>query len=176
MSLDAPTCKSLHFPSHPRRKKKTPKRQKNKQKQKTVPFPTFPTLLSLCYLGNPAGPSCNLRITKLPVFWLLTYPGLRQSVYGSAGRAGSGCPQRCHCHCAVSLPLVGVSGSLGGCWLLVYFACSCSTCGPGMGDRPGLGVRILSVLPTEARSVAMPPKCLRSSFLYMILSKRLRGD
>lgn len=140
MSLDAPTRTSLHFPSHPRRKQEN----KTKSSLSHVPHPTQP--LPPWY---PARHSCNLHITDSPVFCFLTHPGLRQSVYGSAGHAGSGCPQRCRCRCAVSLPPVGVSGSPAGCWLLVYFACSCSTCGPGgTGDRPGLGVRILSEQPT----------------------------
>lgn len=62
-----------------------------------------------------------------------THPGLRQSACGAAGHAGSGCPQRCHYRCVAFPPLVGVSGSQVGCWLLACSACSCSTWSRSIG-------------------------------------------
>ena len=62
-----------------------------------------------------------------------THPGLRQSACGAAGHAGSGCPQRCRYRCVAFPPLVGVSGSRVGCWLLACSACSCSTWSRSIG-------------------------------------------
>lgn len=122
MSLDAPIWRSFHFPS----------RSPGKERSHAFPPPTTPILP---HRGAPqtAPPTALLQRILIaappppPPPGLAAYPGLRPSACGAAGHAGSGCPQRCHCHCGVSLPRVAASGSRAGCWLLACSACSCST-------------------------------------------------
>ena len=136
MSLDAPVCQSFCFPSH----------STGKGLSYTLSHPTSSLLpprglqaaplqsllqSNLNYSCSPclSSPHCPPPPPASPA----THPGLQQSACGAAGHAGSGCPQRCRCHCAAFLPLVGASGSRVGCWLLACSACSCSTWSQSIG-------------------------------------------
>lgn len=171
MSLDAPIWRSFHFPS----------RSPGKERSHAFPPPTTPILP---HRGAPqtAPPTALLQRILIaapppPPPGLAAYPGLRPSACGAAGHAGSGCPQRCHCHCGVSLPRVAASGSRAGCWLLACSACSCSTWSrrtdPVSGLRGHVGCEAkVSVFWGwgEARglggaAVTAPPQSPRRSFL-----------
>lgn len=177
MSLDAPVCQSFRFPSHPHRK------------GPLLPMPS--ARLSHPSTQRPAAsqplcsPSYSLSLTTpvlpasppRPAPGPTAYPGLQLSVCGTAGHAGSGCPQRYRCRCAAFLPRVGASGSRAGCWLLACSVCSCSTW--NQRTAPVTGLRGARATPlrylcsgvwvpgAQGVPVCNPARHGRLSFLYL---------
>ena len=130
MSLDAPVCQSFCFPSH--------------STGKGLSYPLSHPASSSFHPEACSQPLCSPSYSLILITPVLpasvppppgpaTHPGLRQSACGAAGHAGSGCPQRCRYRCVAFPPLVGVSGSRVGCWLLACSACSCSTWSRSIG-------------------------------------------